>query len=474
MTDVGSTKGAVARAGSSNARFIGGHPVCGSEARGPAHARAELFDGATWFLTPVARPTPSATATLHAFVAVARRRAGRGRSRRARPARRADEPPAARAREPARQPGGRVRVEGHEPLAAAGGSLRDMTRVAGANPRIWVDIFLDNRRRGRGGARRAPPPDRAGRGRARGGRRGVPRPLDRRGAGNRRRMLDDAYEDPGALQRLRVHVPDRPGVLAGITQALGAERINIEDFELQHHSPSAAGRSPSSSRARRPRARPPLLEAQGYGVVVSPVMEYALRVCDRRGSRAQRRLSRSRICRRRFAICEEHEHDHGRAAHGSSGHIAVPGDKSISHRAVLLGALARARPRSTASDARERHRVDDRPAVARSASTSTSTTSTCCACTASGCAGCARRRRPIDCRNAGTLMRLLAGVLAGQEGRFELDGDDVALGRPMERVAEPLREMGARRDDGRARAARDRGRGTVADPTTSCRSRARR
>src|SRR5207237_2969396 len=39
---------------------------------------------------------------------------------------------------------GATRVEGHEPLANAGGSLRDMTRVAGANPRIWVDIFLDN------------------------------------------------------------------------------------------------------------------------------------------------------------------------------------------------------------------------------------------------------------------------------------------------------------------------------------------
>src|SRR6476661_8744769 len=39
---------------------------------------------------------------------------------------------------------GAGRIEGHDPLAAAGGSLRDMTRVAGANPRIWVDIFLDN------------------------------------------------------------------------------------------------------------------------------------------------------------------------------------------------------------------------------------------------------------------------------------------------------------------------------------------
>src|SRR5688572_17018055 len=68
VTDVGSTKGAVVRAARSDARFIGGHPVCGSEARGPANARAELFDGATWFLTPVAQTDPERYRTLHAFV----------------------------------------------------------------------------------------------------------------------------------------------------------------------------------------------------------------------------------------------------------------------------------------------------------------------------------------------------------------------------------------------------------------------
>jgi 3-phosphoshikimate 1-carboxyvinyltransferase len=51
---------------------------------------------------------------------------------------------------------------------------------------------------------------------------------------------------------------------------------------------------------------------------------------------------------------------------------------------------------------------------------------------------------PVDCGNAGTLMRLLAGVLAGQEGRFELTGDASLSRRPMERVAAPLRELGAR------------------------------
>src|SRR5215213_8507206 len=69
VTDVGSTKGPVVRAARSEPRFVGGHPVCGSEARGPAFARAELFDGATWFLTPVADTDPVRYARLHAAVA---------------------------------------------------------------------------------------------------------------------------------------------------------------------------------------------------------------------------------------------------------------------------------------------------------------------------------------------------------------------------------------------------------------------
>jgi 3-phosphoshikimate 1-carboxyvinyltransferase len=50
---------------------------------------------------------------------------------------------------------------------------------------------------------------------------------------------------------------------------------------------------------------------------------------------------------------------------------------------------------------------------------------------------------PIDCGNAGTVLRLLAGIVAGQEGRFELTGDESLSSRPMERIAEPLRRMGA-------------------------------
>jgi 3-phosphoshikimate 1-carboxyvinyltransferase len=60
-----------------------------------------------------------------------------------------------------------------------------------------------------------------------------------------------------------------------------------------------------------------------------------------------------------------------------------------------------------------------------------------------GLRGLAEPQGAIDCANAGTLMRLVAGVLAGQVGRFELVGDSSLSRRPMERIAEPLRAMGA-------------------------------
>ena len=87
-------------------------------------------------------------------------------------------------------------------------------------------------------------------------------------------MLEVAYSDPGALQRLRVHVPDRAGVLAAITQGLGAERINIEDFELQHLSPERGGvLMLLISGEREANRAAELLEQQGYGVVVSPILD---------------------------------------------------------------------------------------------------------------------------------------------------------------------------------------------------------
>jgi prephenate dehydrogenase len=274
VTDVGSTKGAVVRAARSDARFIGGHPVCGSEARGPSNARAELFDGATWFLTPVAQTDPERYRTLHAFVSsVGAVPVAVDPDAHDRLVALTSHLPHALANLLVNQAGA-TRIDGHEPLAAAGGSLRDMTRVAGANPRIWIDIFLDN-----AGAVRESLAEHRRRieqleAALESGDAGFLARWIAEASGNRRRMLADAYEDPGALQRLRVHVPDRPGVLAGITQALGAERINIEDFELQHMSPERGGVLTVLVTGEEPALRAAeLLEAQGYGVVISPVVD---------------------------------------------------------------------------------------------------------------------------------------------------------------------------------------------------------
>ena len=126
------------------------------------------------------------------------------------------------------------------------------------------------------------------------------------------------------------------------------------------------------------------------------------------------------------------------------GHLAVPGDKSISHRAVLIGALCEGETRVSG--------------FGRSADTE----ATIAAVRAlgidvyehgddtlrvfgRGLSGPAAPAGPIDCGNAGTLVRLLSGILAGQDGEaFELTGDASLSARPMGRIAEPLGRMGAR------------------------------
>jgi 3-phosphoshikimate 1-carboxyvinyltransferase len=125
-----------------------------------------------------------------------------------------------------------------------------------------------------------------------------------------------------------------------------------------------------------------------------------------------------------------------------SGELRAPPDKSISHRAALLGAMASEPVRIE----RYLHAAD--------------TTSTLDAVRALGAlvevhdegvvvrgTGLREARepeRPIDVGNAGTLLRLLPGWLAAQEGRsFTLDGDESIRRRPVDRIAEPLRQLGA-------------------------------
>jgi 3-phosphoshikimate 1-carboxyvinyltransferase len=129
-------------------------------------------------------------------------------------------------------------------------------------------------------------------------------------------------------------------------------------------------------------------------------------------------------------------------AGGLSGELRAPADKSISHRAALLGAMASEPVRIE----RYLHAAD--------------TTSTLDAVRALGAlvevhgddlvvrgTGLRQAREPeepINVGNAGTLLRLLPGWLAVQEGRsFELDGDESIRRRPVDRIVEPLRQMGA-------------------------------
>jgi 3-phosphoshikimate 1-carboxyvinyltransferase len=125
------------------------------------------------------------------------------------------------------------------------------------------------------------------------------------------------------------------------------------------------------------------------------------------------------------------------------GHIAVPGDKSISHRAVLLGAIG------------------DGETTVRGFGRSGDTEATIAAVRALGVTvheddvdslriegvglrGLREPDRPLDCGNSGTTLRLLPGILAGQDRRFELTGDESLRRRPVDRIAEPLSQMGAR------------------------------
>ncbi|MEO5633856.1 prephenate dehydrogenase/arogenate dehydrogenase family protein [Gaiella sp.] len=274
VTDVGSTKTAVCAAARGDARFIGGHPICGAETRGPDRANAELFQGATWFLTPTAGTGPELLRAVHGFVtALGARPIAIDAGAHDRLVAVTSHLPHALANVLLNQAGA-ARVDGHDPLQAAGGSLRDMTRIAGANPRIWVDIFLDNREAvvaALAEHRRRIEQLEAALTAEDGGQ------LARwiaEAAANRRRMLTTAYGDPGELQRLRVHLPDRPGVLAGIFQALGAERINVQDFEMEHLSTDRGGTLSVMVAGEEEAERASiLLEEQGYGVVRAPVID---------------------------------------------------------------------------------------------------------------------------------------------------------------------------------------------------------
>lgn len=131
------------------------------------------------------------------------------------------------------------------------------------------------------------------------------------------------------------------------------------------------------------------------------------------------------------------------------GDLRVPGDKSLSHRSIMLGALAEGRTRITGF-------LDGEDCLATLTAfqamgvTIERPESTTVIIDGVGLHGLQAPPGPLDMGNSGTAMRLLCGVLAGQAFDSELTGDASLTRRPMRRVTDPLARMGARIDTGPA------------------------
>lgn len=230
VTDVGSTKRAVVTE-HADPRFVGGHPLAGAETAGAQHARADLFEDATWYLTPTATTSGIVYERLYRIVH------GLG----ARPT--AIDPdvhdailaavshlPHVFANVLVSEASCALSSEG-ERLPATGPSFRDATRVAGAASQIWTDIYISNRDVLTSAIDRALERLGAVRDALAGSDAGWITDWNESAAADRRRLLE-AQLGEGDLSELRVSVPNRPGVVAQLALELGRAGINIADMAL--------------------------------------------------------------------------------------------------------------------------------------------------------------------------------------------------------------------------------------------------
>jgi prephenate dehydrogenase len=231
VTDVGSVKRDVIAALGSEGRFIGGHPLAGAETSGVENARADLFDGARWYLTPTAGTIGLLYDRLQRAIAEIG----------ARP--QAIEPethdrlmatvshlPHIVANVLVNQAATALSEEA-EHLPEVGPSFRDATRVAGANPAIWGDIFAGNREAVASEIDSAIASLQEAAELLRSGDRDAVLTWHEL-AGRRRRELIEAEIAGGPLHQLRVRVPNRPGIVAEMALELGRAGVNIEDMAL--------------------------------------------------------------------------------------------------------------------------------------------------------------------------------------------------------------------------------------------------
>ena len=239
VTDVGSVKAPIVDA-VADPRFVGGHPMAGSEQDSVEGATADLFQGATWVLTPTTRTDAAAYSQVRQIVGAM------GADVVALDPSRHDALVAVVSHVPHLTAAtlmrlAAVRGEEHRALLRlAAGGFRDMTRIAGGSPVIWPDICGENR------AAIVEVLDQL-----------VGALTDMRdlvAADNRDGLLDALEEARAArvnlpvhlaaaedLRELRVVVPDRPGVLADVTTLATELGINIVDLEIAHSTEGQQG-----------------------------------------------------------------------------------------------------------------------------------------------------------------------------------------------------------------------------------------
>lgn len=238
VTDVGSTKsGIVANAErllGPQRPFVGGHPMAGTEGEGVASARRDLFADALWILTPTDATDSDAYRRVNALVG------SLGARTLALDPDEHDRLVALVSHLPYAIATALMAVAGEEGdpriFRAAAGSFRDVTRTAGSNPTVWRDIFatnaeavvreLDQFTASLGDLRAAVSEARWG-------------DLDafiERARAARKRFPPKGERTPAEPVTLQVGVPDRPGVFAEITTAIGEGGINIEDLWVDHTS----------------------------------------------------------------------------------------------------------------------------------------------------------------------------------------------------------------------------------------------
>ena len=230
ITDVASAKSAIVRrAENLNLRFVGGHPMAGSQLSGVANASSKLFEGARYFLTPTGHTDPDDYREVAGFVREL------GAVPTAVDPEKHDLLMAALSHLPHLMAAALLKVASDispEALSFAGPSFRDLTRVGASNPELWSDILAEN----------AP-----ALGEALGAFAGAMAQLgseikDRESMEGRFRQAREAYDALGGILvekgdanvDVAIPVENRPGVFAEVTTLMGSNNINILDLYVRH------------------------------------------------------------------------------------------------------------------------------------------------------------------------------------------------------------------------------------------------